>query len=209
MALACGGESFVVERPKLLIVEGDDDKHVLFHLLTAHLGLADIEIRDTEGTGNLEAYLDLLPLISGYSLLTTVAVVQDSDADADETFASIRKTLENHYESVPETSGAFAGESPKVGALALASGDAKCTLEHVCLASVAVNEGCLGCVDAYYDCLKQAGAKLHPNEAKHKAHAFLASLSDPTHNLGQAAFLGVWDFGHAAWQPLIEFIKSM
>lgn len=209
MPLACSGDAFVPSRPKLLIVEGDDDKQVLFQLLTSHLSLTDIEIRDTEGTGNLQNYLDLLPNISGYRALTTVAVVQDSDETPDKTFTAITKALRRNYPDVPAESGGFADGKPRIGALALASEDPKCTLEHVCLASVVDHQDCLACVEAYYDCLVQSGTKLHPNEAKHKAHAFLAALPDPTKNLGQAASAGVWDFTHPAWQPLIKFLEDM
>jgi hypothetical protein len=209
MALACGGDPFVVSRPKLLIVEGDDDKHVLFQLLTSHLGLTDIDIRDTEGTGNLRNYLDLLPSISGYANIKTIGIVQDSDETPEKTFAAIVKAVKKHYDVVPEAPGSFVGSDRRVGILVLASGAPKCTLEHVCLQSVESSQQCLECVEAYYQCLVEAGADLHPNEAKHKAHAFLAALPNPTRNLGQAAYDGVWDFRHEAWQPLIDFIKTM
>ena len=39
--------------------------------------------------------------------------------------------------------------------------------------------------------------------------AYLASRSDPSLKIGEAANAGYWNFDHQAWQPLKQFLQAM
>jgi len=84
-----------ISKPKLLLVEGSDDK-AFFSSMVRRLDLStSIDVREFGGTGNLPAAVKALSKDPGWSLLNSLGVIRDADNAADRTFQSVCSALNN------------------------------------------------------------------------------------------------------------------
>ena len=201
------GEGWVIEKPKLLLVEGIDEVR-LFGALAKHIGSEDVQILDYQGKGNLRRFLGVLPQIPGYSELESIGITRDADEDSDSAAESVRNALRAAALPVPDSpiESAYDGKI-SVRYLIIPHGETG-ALEDVCLASV--NEDpAMACVDSYFGCIEQS--ELDGPRAtwmsKAKVHAFLSSREDPALRLGEAAERGVWPFDAPAFDPLKSVLR--
>ena len=86
------GEGWLIEKPKLLLVEGIDEVR-LFGALAKHIGAEDVQIRDYRGKDNLRLFLQVLPRVPGYSELKSIGVARDADENSDNAARSVRDAL--------------------------------------------------------------------------------------------------------------------
>jgi hypothetical protein len=84
---------------KVLLVEGRDDEHVLYHLLAHHQVTKAFEIKNKGGVTNLIETLDVEVLASG---LERLGIVVDADTDLAARWQSVRNKLLASGYDVPE-----------------------------------------------------------------------------------------------------------
>jgi len=201
-------------RPKLLLVEGQDEWHLLIRLLE-RLGIANVDVRSFEGKDNLANTLVTLASgsASGLDVIEDLAVWRDAEGDAGGAQDAVEGALRGSGFAVPGRPGEFVPGSPGVAYLVLPPGVEQGCLEDVLLASIAKGAEALPCIDQFCQCLRgkerEALLSPHPNDSKIKLHAYLCSLEDPTTLIGQAADQGVWNFTHEAWKPLLQFLSNL
>jgi len=194
------------ERPKLLLVEGEDEWHLLIRVLPT-LGITDVDVRSFGGNSRLAATLRSLAdgTVTGFDFVTAVGIVRDAEREGVE--AAVQSVA-----SAIENAGFAEDARERISYFILPNGEDAGCFEDVCLACVA-DDPATECVDAYMNCLEAQAAdgqlRLDSNLSKTRIHAFLASREDATIQIGQAFDAKCWDINHEAWQPLIDFIKSM
>ena len=202
-------ESWRIERPKLVIVEGREEVSVLTALLSRNPQLGDIQVQDYQGYGKLREFLRALRGVSGYELLQSLAVVADADRNRTSRDQSIRTHLGNVGFPVPARPLTVEGNSEiRVAYLVVPHGINGRMLEDVCLESVS-DHPVMDCVKEYYDCILNKGVQ-GPREvwmSKARVHTFLAAMDDPTLRLGEAAEKGIWPFEHSAFDPMKELLR--
>ena len=201
------GEGWLIEKPKLLLVEGIDEVR-LFGALAKDIGAEDVQIRDYQGKGNLRRFLGVLPQIPGYSELGSIGVTRDADKNGDKAAKKVRDALRAAGFPVPDSPLESADNGGiSVRYLIIPHGETG-ALEDVCLASVS-EDPAMVCVDGYFGCIERS--ELDGPRAtwmsKAKVHAFLSSRENPALRLGEAAERGLWPFDAPAFDPLKSVLR--
>jgi hypothetical protein len=171
-----GSEAWTIEKPELVLVEGQDE----VHLFSALLRRPDVgpregtHIRSYGGIGKLPATLRTLPKTPGYENLRSLGIVRDADADCERAFQSVRTALANASLPTPDSPLQIAAGTPSVTVMILPPGRPCGMLEDVCLVSVA-DHAAMACVDEFFTCLTKNLDKLPREASKARVRAFLAS----------------------------------
>ncbi|MEA2007606.1 MAG: DUF3226 domain-containing protein [Chloroflexota bacterium] len=165
-----------ITKPKLLLVEGQDEVH-FFGQLLADLDIVDVEIRDIMGKTKFRKRLKGLPDITGFGNVSSVGIVVDADNKPKGTFDSISDALDVSGFPKPIASLQPIGDDLQVTVMVLPGDGRKGMLEDLCLESVADDPAIL-CVEDYFQCLEEEfeSRMLPENPSKSRVRAFLASM---------------------------------
>jgi hypothetical protein len=195
-------------KPRLLVVEGDDDSRFLAALLRQLERNAEFEIRKYEGVGNLGGYLRTLAATPGFLRVTSLGIVRDADQNAQSAFQSVCSGLRNRSLSVPQRPIELAGDRPRIGVFIWPDCVQSGTLETLCLLSVA-DDPAIACVDTFMSCVEDQTGALPKSLPKARLHTFLASRERPGLRLGEAAEKGIWPWDHSVFDPLKGFLRAL
>jgi hypothetical protein len=157
--------ALVIEKPGLLLVEGDDE-YRYFRCLLAERGITDVQVHDVRGKGNYPENIRTLKNAPGYVQVRVVGVVKDIHpyATQDAALASVKDALSNAGLPAPIEVGVFVPGPPRVGVLLMPPAGDGVGLEDLCLATVA-DDPVMQCVDDYMRCLCGRGGP-HPQASK-------------------------------------------
>ena len=199
-----------IEKPKLLVVEGDDEVRI-FGALLNHLEVSDTDIRSIRGVDNLRIHLKTLSSLRDFGRVRSLAVVVDADMDRGARRDQIRGALRDAgLPAPPEPLSQTSDDQLKVAYLIVPHESPGTMIEDVCLESVSTDP-VIECLDGYFECISQTGVPgPRPHwKTKARTHAFLASRERPDLRLGEAAQNGVWDFDSDAFSPLRDLLKLL
>lgn len=200
--------SIKIEKPRLLIVEGEDENR-FFNSLLSSLGIANIQVMPIGGKTKIRENLGLVRKDARSHVLESIGIVRDADDDPDSAFQSVCDSLKMNGFSVPASEFEFTNEKPRIGVVILPGNNAKGTLEDLCLMSEKDNPG-MSCVEQYFECLKFKQGHVPSSLGKAKIHVFLASkIADPTKRLGEAAEAGYWNWNNESFLTLKEFLSGL
>lgn len=196
-----------ITTPKLLLVEGKDEKNI-FTALLSHLSLEDIQVLDIAGKTKIHKKLKALTTLApNFSNVTSIGIVRDADDKPKGAFQSICSALKKAGLSVPRKQLSFTAERPKIGILILPKPGSKGMLEDICLESIKDTPE-VKCIKIYFDCIKKNTKTLPNNLSKAKIHAFLAA-KEPGLRLGEAAQKGRWQWDHEAFNGIKNFLRML
>ena len=199
-----------IERPRQLIVEGNDEVRV-FLALCNYLGISGLQVQQYGGYPNLRRFLRTLAADPDFRVVQSLAVVADANANRSGRQQSIEGALSDAGLPAPTAPLQFATQDGIRVAYLVVPHDADGTmLEDVCLASVS-DDAAMECVNEYFECLAREGAST-PREvriSKARVHAFLASRNDPGLRLGEAADRGIWQFDDDSFRPMRELLTML
>lgn len=210
-----------VTHTKVVLVEGKDEVNFFDALLT-HLGVSDVGVREVGGRDRFPEQFAAFRNDPGFGRVRALAIVRDADFDPAATLASVRDLLGRHSLPCPRESAAFAAEGGRsVGVYIMPGESEHGMLEDLCLKTVG-DHPVFACVEQYMACLT-AKLKRHAsgesrerrehyypkNEAKAKAHAFLAGMYEVVPSVGVAAQKGYWDLDHMALDGLKRFLSQL
>lgn len=67
------------------------------------------------------------------------------------------------------------------------------------------------CATEYLRCMERAGrmASIAARRDKAFAHTYLAGSDDPVARVGEGAQQGIWDYTHAVFSPLVDFVRRL
>jgi hypothetical protein len=166
-----------ITRPKLLLVEGDDEVY-FFQAMISQLGIDDVDIRPVKGKTKFSKRLGAWIKGPGHEILTSLGLVMDADNDPDGAFRSLCGALENVGLPVPSAPlQPVTDHSLRVSVMILPNSKEAGMLEDLCLASVA-DDPAMDCVDDYIHCLENKidEEEFPRNPAKARVRAFLAAM---------------------------------
>jgi hypothetical protein len=193
----------------LLVGEGKDEEK-FFQALLGSLGRKDIQVESFGGKPKLKDYLRGLKVRTGFSGLTRLGLVLDADEDPQAALRQIQDALLATAlpALIPSSSQGTAGVL-RTYALILPSSTERGMLEDLCLAALA-EDPVLGCVDSYFDCVRKTRPPLPRHLSKARLKTWLASREPPDlQSLGIAAEKGWFDWNHAAFTPLRQFVQAL
>lgn len=206
-----------IEKNKLLIVEGKDEISVFGFLLDS-IGISDIQVIDCGGNVQLKNRFPALIKSTGFSDVTSYAIIQDADSNAPGVFESVQSILRKHQQPVPTSVETFVDKDGlRVGVFVLPGAGLPGMLEDLYLSTLE-GTAVLQCVDS---CIEEMIQVCPPTseksvyglpiqrQAKVRTLGTFMATSGPHNRLGHAAKDGYWDFSHGAMQPLIAFLKSL
>ncbi len=202
-------KKIIIEKHKLLIVEGVEDQK-FFDALLAQIDIDDIQVLGVGGKTQIKANLGVLKDDPRFvQRVNSIGIVRDADDNARNAFKSIQNALKSAGLPCPRKPMDTANGPPKVNVMILPGGEQKGTLEDLCLRS-AVDDQAIFCVEAYFDCLDARGVSTPARDLiKAKTNVFLSSRADPTLRLGEAARKGYWPFNSPIFDNVKSFLRSL
>ena len=167
------------DKPRLLLVEGADDKE-FFRKLAEHLGIRDqIYLVEYQGKSNLVNYLTAILQDGHFANRRHIGIVQDSDYNTnafDSVISALNTANENSSKdkfSRPPEALVPSTELPYVSVLPVPL-DAEGSLEDLVLTALQADP-IMPCVNDYFACLTKIGLQIAPNRAsKSKLNVFIA-----------------------------------
>ncbi len=223
-------ENIKITQPKLILVEGKDDKY-FFQYLMKHICLEDCQVINVEGKDNFSNVFKSIMLLPGFNTVNSLAFIRDADNDCRKSFNEIISIIKSNNRSLiktaatisyPDKPGVFFNiNNLKIGTFILPNNSNPGMIEDICLNSCSTRPA-IECIDSYVQCLKSKldrktdeissnnSSNYFPkNESKMKMLVFLASLYEYSNNIGDAAQKGSWDFNHSSFIELISFLKQL
>lgn len=207
-----GPGSWTVSQSRVLLVEGKDEERFLKPLVQ-QLEDVCLQVLPLGGKGSLRRNLGFLQDRFRQSGLAcdAVGVLRDADDDAERAYKSVRDSLLDAGWAPPSRHGEVRAGTPSVGIFIVPDGSAAGAMETLCRRSVEATEAG-GCATEYLACLRKARSGIARSVVsgdKAYVHAYLASGEDPVVRLGEGAEQGVWDYNHAAFSPLVDFVRQL
>jgi len=196
-----------IAEPKLLLVEGKDEK-LFFEGLLKYADLPGVQVEDFAGKEKIRSYLKALVLTPGFARVSSLGMVRDANGDAGRAFQSVCDALEAADLPAPERPLLQVNGHPNVAVMILPGGCSPGVLEDLCLRAVA-SDPAMQCIEQYLRCLREQDLTPSRNPAKARVQAFLASRERPGLRLGEAAQAGYWPFSHSAFADAIRFLHQV
>lgn len=166
------------DKPRLLLVEGADDKE-FFRKLAEHLGIRDrIHLVEYHGNKNLVNYLIAILQDEHFANRRHIGIVRDSDYNTN-AFNSVISALDTANRnsskdkfSIPPEVLAPSTELPYVSVLPVPL-DSEGSLEDLVLDALQADP-IMPCVNDYFACLTKGGVQIAPNRvSKSKLNVFI------------------------------------
>ena len=202
-----------IEKPKILLVEGQDEVEFFKVLLKKKCLKEDFQIIDIAGRDKFNINsLMALKNIPEFEKVTSLAIIQDADDnDPQSRFDSICSTLKGCNLNPPAQIGSFnTASQPKVGIFILPDGKNEGMLESLCLSTVGSKEkDIMKCVNEFMMCVEKLDNKQPKNKEKACLQAFLSAMPEDTRSIGVAAKKDYWDFDSDQLKPLLDFLKQI
>ena len=189
-------------------MEGNDERN-FFGAMLRHLNMDGVQIQNFRGVNNLREFLRTFSDTDPFrDTVESVGIVRDAEISAEDAFRSVQGALRNAGLDVPDAPGVKTGGAPSVSALILPDNQSGGMLETL-LCRTFENTPLDGCIDDFFDCVRErAGTQPHRPE-KSRAHAYIATRDDPHLSVGVAAQRGYWNLDHAAFDGVRRFLQSL
>jgi hypothetical protein len=197
---------------RLLLVEGSDDRHVVYALLTAHSVPHVFEVLQLEG---VERLLDSIPQQLKAADRERLAVLLDADEDLDKRWRQLKGRLEREgHGNLPETPGAegtIVGLSTGVrfGVWLMPDNRLPGMLEDFVRLLVPTQDTLFPRVDAFLASIPEE-ERLFPEARRPKAriHTWLGIQEEPGKPLGQAITARYLDPHSPHVEPFLKWLRA-
>jgi hypothetical protein len=197
-----------LEKPKLLIVEGKDEKRLL-PLLMEHHSIDGIQVEDIGGKTLLQRNLRQVRLQMGQAMLSSIGILRDADDDPARAFQSVCSALSANGFTPPLAPGVFTDNAPRIGVFILPDARTEGALETLCLGSVG-DDPALACMSGFFECIGGVPDNTTAGQVAHaQAQVYLASKFCGISQAGIAAEAQCWDFASPVWNPLKLFLFQL
>ena len=198
---------------RVLLVEGQDDQHVMWALFGAH---ALPEVFKVEKAGGIEPLLESVPVRLKASNLERFGVVLDADEDIRQRWEQLRSRLTasgcTDIPKIPDPGGTVIQiqDGPRIGAWIMPDNKVPGILESFLAFLVPGTDKLLSLVDRFLEDIPVED-RLCPKERLPKAriHAWLAVQEEPGKPLGQAITAKYLDAQHDVVGPFLKWIRTV
>ncbi|NVB38348.1 hypothetical protein G6O69_10950 [Pseudenhygromyxa sp. WMMC2535] len=202
---------------KVLLVEGPDDRHVLWALLAARsprIAQGSFEIAVCDGVDSALENFRVRLLANGD---THLGVILDADDDLPARWAALRDRVETIYPGVmpaqPDPSGtvlALPEGGPRLGVWLMPDNALPGMLEDFVSFLVPEADACWPQAKAYVDAARKSGAGVSARHAqKARVHAWLAVQEQPGRPMGQAITARYLDADAAVVEALLAWLERL
>ena len=171
--------------PHVLLVEGPDDKHVIWHICNRSPETPDFFIQDR---GGIEPLLDAIGAELNAPGRQVLGILTDADNNLSGRWASIVNRLAEEGIRVPDADGViiYTEDKPRVGIWLMPNNSADGELENFVAAMIPDDDPIWTMSQEYINEIPAAQRKFAPGKTlRAQVHAWLATLSDPR-LMGQA-----------------------
>jgi hypothetical protein len=197
----------------VLLVEGQNDQHVLWALFQAHALPQTFKV---EKAGSVEQLLESIPVRLKTSDLERFGVVLDADEDIKARWEQLRsRLLASGCEDFPEAPNPTGTviqmkDGPRVGAWLMPDNKLPGMLESFLAFLVPQADKLLPQVDRFLQTIPEEDC-LYPKARLPKAriHTWLAIQKEPGKPLGQAITATYLDARHDVVSPFLQWIKAI
>ncbi len=196
-----------IERPKQLLVEGNDQRN-FFEALIRTRSLPDIQIQNYGGGNELRVFLPAFVKAPDFNSISSLGIVRDAEDSAQNSFQSIQGSLGKVNLPVPSKAGERQNGNPDVSVLILPNESSPGMLETL-LCRTFLGSEVDHCIDDFFSCVEASPNVSITNRDKTRAFAFLTTKPNPHHSVGVAAQQGVWDFDHEAFDEVRDFLIAL
>ena len=195
--------------PRLLLVEGTDDKHVVEHLcrkLASHLAFC------CRSAGGADPLLRAIPLEMKPDERNVLGILMDANADVSARWQAIGDRLheENvHLPNEPEEGGTIIEGDLRVGVWLMPDNSKPGELENFVAKLVPRHDPVWPLAERYIDGIPSKDRRLFAGkELRAKLHAWLATRARP-HPMGTAIRSGALDANVPAAEKLIAWLTAL
>ena len=217
-----GPGNFRIEKPRLLLVEGNDDNQFFRRLIERRHGVNEmqqtgLQIERFAEAAKLSAFLAnvISPALERSALpVRAIGIVRDADSSYGSAFQNVQGALRHANLPVPNAplenaNGALRnGYHISMVTYIMPDNNSPGDLESLCLEAVR-DAPAAPCVDNYFECLKSVG-DIPRQESKARLRAFLASHpDDPTLLTGNALAAGVIPWDSPAFAGVHQFLDML
>ena len=194
-----------IKSKTLLLVEGNDHRN-FFEAFRDRLAIPEMQIENYGGVSELSGVLAAYASSREFGAVRNLGVVRDAEGSAESASQSVRSALGKANLPLPEDTGATSAGDPVTSVLVMPD-DGPGMLETVLARSF---EGTRedGCIERFFECVTADGRSIRRPE-KARAFAYLVTTEAPHVSVGVAAKRGVWDFEHAAFAKVREFLSRL
>ena len=196
-----------IESEIQILVEGNDQRN-FFEAFIDHLSLANIQIHNFGGVGQLRDFLEGLVDATGFQAVKSVGIVRDAEISAQAAFQSVQSSLNNAGLPVPNRPEERAGSSPAVTVLILPDNSRPGMLETL-LNETFADTPEETCINAFFDCVEAIPTVSITNPDKARAYAYLTTKPEPHHSVGVAAKQSYWNLNHHVFDRVRQFLKAL
>ena len=197
-------EKTVIEKEKLIIVEGNDDENFINTLLKK-LEINDVEIINI-GCNNFIDYVPEIGKTPGFGEVKQLLVIGDADNSSLTAFNKIKRSIEKieDYDLIPpQEKNRVTNDLPQVGIFIITKPNSEVgMLEDLCLETVK-DHPAMKCVELFCECISELNIKLE-NPSKSKCKTFLSGMPRSVPHIGTAAEANYWNLD----SPILNELKS-
>lgn len=203
--------------PRLLLVEGQDDKHVVRHIVEA-CGLAtEVRITEAEGVGKL---LDAIPSQASVRGRKVLGVVVDANGDPTARWEALTKRFQESQPlqeagitlpQQPRPQGIVQAERsrcPRIGIWMMPDNIRPGELEDFVKEMIPSHDPVWPSAEGYIDALPQPRRFQPEKTEKAKVHAWLATRKEPG-RMGAAIGAGDLDVNSESCQTFVNWLRKL
>lgn len=202
-----------IEKPVILLVEGEDYRHVLMRLIPSQQ-YPDVQVCSYGGHSRLDGEIEVIKTLSGFYGLRIIGVICDAEDDphnnrknnAEARFNSIQSTFHKRGFVVPDAVKRIKAGSPSTACLIMPDGQRSGCLETACLEAYTGKHR--HCAEEYLKCVDDPD-RTGSWRAKVLVHTLISGSDKPESALGQGLQRGLWNPRHPSLDVLREFIELL
>ena len=195
--------------PKVLLVEGQDDKHVVLHLLGQASSMSSFDVQDK---GNIDELLKAIEPEVRAPGRAAVGIVADANDDLDARWAAISNRLQEAEIEVPKApcpTGTIISGAPRVGVWLMPDNRKPGELEDFVQEMIPNGDPAWPLAQRYVRDIPEGARKFPPGkERKAKPHAWLATRETPG-RMGSAIRRGDLNTDGALCKGILAWIEQL
>ena len=193
-----------IQEEKVIVSEGDDDKHFITKFLE-HEAIEEVQVISLGGESKIKKNFPLFFTRGNFDIIRKLAIVRDADSNSDAKFRSTVDIVENNGLAPPVSINTFSNENPSIGVFIITKPGCNCgMLEDLCLETVKDTEE-MKCVNKLFECVDKLDIILN-NPSKSKCQAYRATLPISYPYIGIGALHGIWAYEHEILDDLRNFL---
>ncbi len=196
---------------RVLLVEGNDDQHVMYALFAAH---AVPEVFEVRPIGGVESLVASVPTWLKASDIERLAIVIDADENIDTRWASLRDTLSasghEELQQFPARAGTVVqlAAGPRLGVWLMPDNEIPGMLEDFVALLVPSGDQLLPIVDDFLAAIPVQLRLFSQKLAKARIHTWLAVQREPGKPLGQSITATYLDANAETVFPFVAWVRA-